>query len=261
MVRGDLSVGWHVARWNGDQPEVRQPAQVDRDRCCDVGNRPRCCCWACPAPQTWVASTWRGHQRRSTLLVQAQEQRRACGTRNFAAAGRGPSEVRWCPARCIRRCAPNPSFVSRSWRACQRCAGRVVTCSARHAGSRTDGEIKPCPASTSSRHQRPRPRHQRPLGLPCDAASLQWCCRCPQTPTGGCDRPAARCRMGVAKLPKVPAADEEIRRVVTVFRELRGAQRRMASQSEGTQRIVVTAEAISVVCNGLAWPPASATAS
>ena len=60
--------------------------------------------------------------------------------------------------------------------------------------------------------------------------------------------------MGVAlQLPKVPPADEEIRRVVTVFRELRGG-----ATEDGRVSLKVpsgslsTAEAISVVTNGLA---------
>jgi len=60
--------------------------------------------------------------------------------------------------------------------------------------------------------------------------------------------------MGVAlRLPKVPPADEEIRRVVTVFRELRSG-----STEDGRVSLKVpsgslsTAEAISVVTNGLA---------
>ena len=60
--------------------------------------------------------------------------------------------------------------------------------------------------------------------------------------------------MGVAlRLPKVPPADEEIRRVVTVFRELRGG-----ATEDGRVSLKVpsgslsTAEAISVVTNGLA---------
>jgi len=60
--------------------------------------------------------------------------------------------------------------------------------------------------------------------------------------------------MGVAlRLPKVPAADEEIRRVVTVFRELRSG-----TTEDGRISLKVpsgslsTAEAISVVTNGLA---------
>ena len=60
--------------------------------------------------------------------------------------------------------------------------------------------------------------------------------------------------MGVAlRLPKVPAADEEIRRVVTVFRELRSG-----GTEDGRISLKVpsgslsTAEAISVVTNGLA---------
>jgi MoxR-like ATPase len=60
--------------------------------------------------------------------------------------------------------------------------------------------------------------------------------------------------MGAAlHLPKVPAADEEIRRVVTIFRELRGG-----ATEDGRISLKVpsgslsTAEAISVVTNGLA---------
>ena len=60
--------------------------------------------------------------------------------------------------------------------------------------------------------------------------------------------------MGVAlRLPKVPPADEEIRRVVTVFRELRSG-----STEDGRVSLKVpsgslsTAEAISVVTNGIA---------
>ena len=48
--------------------------------------------------------------------------------------------------------------------------------------------------------------------------------------------------MGVAlKLPKVPAADEEIPRVVTVFRELRSGRPRRSSQSEGAEGSLSTA--------------------
>jgi len=60
--------------------------------------------------------------------------------------------------------------------------------------------------------------------------------------------------MGVAlRLPKVPPADQEIRRVVTVFRELRSG-----TTEDGRVSLKVpsgslsTAEAISVVTNGLA---------
>lgn len=60
--------------------------------------------------------------------------------------------------------------------------------------------------------------------------------------------------MGLAlKLPKVPAADEEIRRVVTVFRELRrGATEDGRVSLKVPSGSLSTAEAISVVTNGLA---------
>jgi hypothetical protein len=60
--------------------------------------------------------------------------------------------------------------------------------------------------------------------------------------------------MGVAlRLPKVPAADEEIRRVVTVFRELRsGATEDGRVSLKVPSGSLSTAEAISVVTNGLA---------
>ena len=60
--------------------------------------------------------------------------------------------------------------------------------------------------------------------------------------------------MGVAlRLPKVPAADEEIRRVVTVFRELRGGVTEDGRVSlKVPSGSLSTAEAISVVTNGLA---------
>jgi hypothetical protein len=60
--------------------------------------------------------------------------------------------------------------------------------------------------------------------------------------------------MGAAlELPPIPAADEEIRRVVTIFRELRSGvtddERTALKVPTGT---LSTAEAISVVTNGLA---------
>jgi MoxR-like ATPase len=60
--------------------------------------------------------------------------------------------------------------------------------------------------------------------------------------------------MGIAlRLPKVPAADEEIRRVVTVFRELRsGATEDGRVSLKVPSGSLSTAEAISVVTNGLA---------
>jgi MoxR-like ATPase len=60
--------------------------------------------------------------------------------------------------------------------------------------------------------------------------------------------------MGVAlRLPKVPAADEEIRRVVTLFRELRsGATEDGRISLKVPSGSLSTAEAISVVTNGLA---------
>jgi hypothetical protein len=55
------------------------------------------------------------------------------------------------------------------------------------------------------------------------------------------------------RLPKVPAADEEIRRVVTVFRELRsGATEDGRVSLKVPSGSLSTAEAISVVTNGLA---------
>jgi MoxR-like ATPase len=60
--------------------------------------------------------------------------------------------------------------------------------------------------------------------------------------------------MGVAlRLPKVPAADEEIRRVVTIFRELRSGVTEDGRVSlKVPSGSLSTAEAISVVTNGLA---------
>ena len=55
------------------------------------------------------------------------------------------------------------------------------------------------------------------------------------------------------ELPQVPAAVDEIRRVVTVFRELRsGRHRRRTHQAQVAVGSLSTAEAISVITSGIA---------
>ena len=102
--------------------------------------------------------------------------------------------------------------------------------------------------------QRPRPRHQRSVGRAAPALQHRRAAAAGRSRRRGRDRAATRRRDGVAlRLPKVPAADEEIRRVVDgVPRAAQRRDRGRAGQPQGAQRSLSTAEAISVVTNGLA---------
>ena len=89
----------------------------------------------------------------------------------------------------------------------------------------------------------------------CAGGSTRSCCRCRRRPRRRWRSSPARVgELGAAlALPEVPAAADEIRRVVTIFRELRDGVtadgRTSLKQPTGT---LSTAEAISVVTNGLA---------
>ena len=90
----------------------------------------------------------------------------------------------------------------------------------------------------------------------CAGASTPSCCRCRRRPRRRWrSSPAASASSARrSPCPTVPAAADEIRRVVTIFRELRdGRHRRRPHEPQGRRRgTLSTAEAISVVTNGLA---------
>ena len=103
--------------------------------------------------------------------------------------------------------------------------------------------------------QRPRPWASTTCRRRCAGGSTPSCSRC--RPTADEEVAIVRRRVGqlgaALALPAVPPADEEIRRVVTVFRELRNGVTEDGRVSlkvpSGT---LSTAEAISVVTSGLA---------
>ena len=103
--------------------------------------------------------------------------------------------------------------------------------------------------------QRPRPRRQRAVLARCAAGSTPSCCRCRPTPTRrSTSSPAGSPQLGRSlELPEMPAAVEEIRRVVTVFRELRnGVTEDGRTKLKSPTGTLSTAEAISVVTSGMA---------
>ena len=126
-------------------------------------------------------------------------------------------------------------------------------------------EVRGRPWLQPDRHrQRSRPWHQRAARARCGGASTPSCSRCPRSADEEIAIVAQRvAELGAAlALPPVPASADEIRRVVTVFRELRSRchrrRRAPASRCRAARcRRRRRSRSSPTVCR---WPPTSATA-
>ena len=193
----------------------------------------RCCCSACPGTaKTWLsehlAAAISGD---STLLVQGTagtpEEALRYGWNYARLLTEGPSEQALVPSPVLRAMrAGSLVRVEELTRIPSDVQDALITILSEKTlpdpGARR-WRCRPSRASTSSPPPTTATAASTSCPARCAAGSTPWCCRCRPPPRrrwpSSSQRVAAIGR--ALELPELPAADAEIRRVVTVFRELR----------------------------------------
>ena len=235
--RRDLPARRQAADGTVITPEVHRRPAADRDRGRDAGHRPRA-----------AAARRPGHREDV-----GQRAPRGGDHRRLDAArpghGRAPARTRSATAGTTRGCSPR-ARRGRARRRARSCAGwptgKIVRVEelTRIPSDVQDALITilsektlPIPELDDEvqarqglqRHrdrERPRPRRERAVLARSSAASTRSCCRCRRRPRRRSEIVRERVeQLGRAlELPAEPPALEEIRRIVTIFRELRCGQ-------------------------------------